>query len=130
MHKFVITQLSAGMVVGLYFNQEKIGVATLTNCADVLRLVWIEVNDKHKGKGKGTLLMNYITDNILNENQNFQICVVDEEVLPFYYSFFEKRKIEKETIYDWVHDGDVHPEIYVPKGSLKNTPINKLKRSC
>ena len=129
MYRFVIELQNARMVVIFFYNEEKVGEATLINDADILRLKWIEIVDKHKSKGLGTMLMDHITDNILNDNQLFQISVVDEATLPFYFSFFDKRNIQKETMFDWVQDGDVHPEINVPKGSLKNVSANKFKAS-
>ncbi len=129
MYRFDIRYANSQMVVDFFYKEEKIGVATLMNDTEALRLMWIEVEDEYKGRGQGTVLMNFITDNLLKENQNFQINVVDEDVLPFYFNFFEKRKIDKETIFDWVQDGDVHPEIHVPKGSLNIKSLNKLQRS-
>lgn len=126
---FVIAEKEARMVLELSINETQIGFATFDNEEDILHLRWIEVVDKYKSQGIGTQILSYITDNILKNNQDFHISVVNEEVLPFYIKFLEKKKFARKRILDWIQDGDIHPEIYIEKGTLTNYVSNKLKRS-
>jgi hypothetical protein len=126
---FVIAEKEARMVLELSINETQIGFAAFDNEEDILHLRWIEVVDKYKSQGIGTQILSYITDNILKNNQDFHISVVNEEVLPFYIKFLEKKKFARKRILDWIQDGDIHPEIYIEKGILTNYVSNKLKRS-
>ncbi|MBI2792025.1 MAG: hypothetical protein HYX61_08705 [Gammaproteobacteria bacterium] len=124
---FTIAEEEERMVLELSIKEAKIGFATLDNDADILHLRWIEVVDNYKSQGMSTQILSYITDNILKNDQDFHISVVNEEVLPFYIKFFEKKNFARKRILDWIQDGDIHPEIYVEKGILTKITSSKLK---
>lgn len=124
---FTIAEEEERMVLELSIKEAKIGFATLDNDADILHLRWIEVVDNYKSQGMSMQILSYITDNILKNDQDFHISVVNEEVLPFYIKFFEKKNFARKRILDWIQDGDTHPEIYVGKGILTKITSSKLK---
>ncbi len=125
MPKITVTQTRTKLVLELKIRGQKIGEAMLANSDENLRLDWIEIIEQHQGKGYGSLILQYIIDNVLHENQRFIINVVDEQTLPFYYNFFKKIHFHEDIVDTWLINTGIHPEVHIPEGSLqimKETP--------
>lgn len=69
----------------LYFKDEKIGFATLTNYDGCMNLTFLEIEEKYQKRGIGKMITDEITKHAKTKKKNLVVSA-----LPKNYGFFEK----------------------------------------
>lgn len=127
MPTLVMNKIDPVILIELIHNEKIIGCAKLIQSSNTITLTWIEIISAKQRLGYGSMIMDFIIDELVTDQLPLKINIVDDEATNFYIRYFLKRGVSITDVNDWLNDSPIHPTLLIQKNLLPFASLPKKR---